>query len=82
MISEYTFAGKIFIFTIAFSIQFSDGKAIKLLKLLEPILVSSKFRGIPKLVICQFCRGGSMNSTAIMDNRVLSDIVSGQEGSE
>ena len=42
---------------------------------LDPILASSKFRGIPKLVICHFCRGEYMNSAAFMDRTVLSDIM-------
>ena len=62
-----------------FRIEFSDGDKIRLMKLLEPILGSPKFSGIPKVIICHFCRGDYMNSAAIMDNRALSDIVNGQE---
>jgi len=59
-------------------IETSDGKTIRLLKVLEPILVSPKFTGIPKLVICQFCRGNFMNSAAIMDGQPMTDRVNGQ----
>ena len=34
---------------------------------LDPILASSKFRGIPKLVIGHFCRGDYKNSAIFMD---------------
>ena len=46
-------------------IEFSDGKTIKLLELLEPILNQSKFENIPKLVINDFCRGDYFRRTAI-----------------
>ena len=65
---------------------------------LDPILASSKFRGIPKLVIGNFCRGDYAkkihscmnpainseytNSTAIMENQPLSDTLDGQEKPE
>ena len=62
-----------------FRIQTSDGKSIMLLKVLEPILVSPKFTGVPKLVICQFCRGNFMNSAAITDSQPMTDRVNGQE---
>ena len=32
-----------------------------MLKLIQPILDSDKFRGIPKMIISQFCRGTFMN---------------------
>ena len=34
-----------------------------MLNLIEPILESSKFQGIPKMVISQFCRGTFMNNS-------------------
>ena len=46
--------------------------------LMEPIL--DKFRGIPKLVIAQFCRGDYMNSVATTDGDTQrSSNVNGQE---
>ena len=47
---------------------------------LDPILASSKFRGIPKLVIGHFCRGDYKNSAVFMDRiptfmDVISDIM-------
>ena len=43
-------------------IEFYDGK-IQMMKLLEGILLDDKFKGIPKLVVTQFCRGKSRYST-------------------
>ena len=60
-------------------IETSDGKSIRLLEILKSILVSPKFRGIPKLVICQFCRGNFMNSAAMTDGQQMTDRVNGQE---
>ena len=47
---------------------------------MQPILKSEKFRGIPKLVVSQFCRGEFMNSVAVMDGiEAHSKEVNGQE---
>ena len=40
-------------------VLFSDGHRESVYKILEPIFKSSKFLGIPKLILCQFCRGYS-----------------------
>ena len=57
-----------------------------MMKLLEDILVDDKFKGIPKMVVTQFCRGQSMLSTmaAVTDDTLtetsdLSKHVNGQE---
>ena len=39
-----------------------------MMKLLEPILIEKKFKAIPKMVVTQFCRGDSMNSTMKADS--------------
>ena len=39
-----------------------------MMKLLEKILVDDKFKGIPKMVVTQFCRGESMESTMASDS--------------
>ena len=66
-----------------FRIQFYDGK-IKVMTLLENILLDDKFKGIPKLVVTQFCRGKSMFSTMKFDSTPsgtsgLTKNVNGQE---
>ena len=66
-----------------FRIEFYDGK-IKLMTLLEGILLDDKFKGIPKLVVTQFCRGQSMFPTMMSDSTVsgnsgLTKNVNGQE---
>ena len=38
-----------------------------MMELLEPILIETKFKAIPKMVVTQFCRGRSMHSTAMVD---------------
>ena len=43
-------------------IQFSDHESIRLPNLIQPILESQKFKGIPKMIISQFCRGRFMNN--------------------
>ena len=48
-------------------IEFYDGK-IKMMTLLEKILLDDKFKGIPKLVVTQFCRGQSMFPTMVSDS--------------
>ena len=48
-------------------IEFFDGK-MQMMKLLEGILLDDKFKGIPKLVVTQFCRGQSMSSTMASDS--------------
>ena len=48
-------------------IEFYDGK-IQMMKLLEGILLDDKFKGIPKLVVTQFCRGQSMFPTMVSDS--------------
>ena len=50
-----------------------------MMKLLEPILLEEKFKSIPKMVITQFCRGQSMQSTTIADSSDLAKEVNGQE---
>ena len=51
-----------------------------MLTLMEPILKNEKFRGVPKLIVSQFCRGTFMNSVAVTDsNEALSKEVNGQE---
>ena len=40
-------------------VAFSDWKCESVNKILEPIFKSPKFLGIPKLILCQFCRGVS-----------------------
>ena len=66
-----------------FRIEFYDGK-IKMMTLLEKILLSEKFKTIPKLVVTQFCRGKSMFSTMQYDSHPsgtsgLTKNVNGQE---
>ena len=39
-----------------------------MIKLLEVILVDDKFKGIPKMVVTQFCRGESMLPTMAADS--------------
>ena len=39
-----------------------------MMKLLEHILVDDKFKGIPKMVVTQFCRGESMSPTMVTDS--------------
>ena len=74
-----------FIVIYLLRIEFSDGKKIQLMKLLEPILVAKKFKSIPKMVINQFCRGTSIIQTAFADDSSdeissgLSNQVNGQE---
>ena len=65
--------------TFVFRIEFSDGSEIQMMKLLEPILLEEKFKSIPKMVITQFCRGQSMQSTAFADSSDLAKEVNGQE---
>ena len=48
-------------------IEFYDGK-IRMMKLLEEILLDDKFKGIPKMIMTQFCRGQSMSSTMVPDS--------------
>ena len=63
-----------------FRFSFSNGDEIRMLTLMQPILKSEKFRGIPKLVVSQFCRGRFMNDVAVMDDiEALSKEVNGQE---
>ena len=52
-----------------------------MMKLLEPILISEKFKSIPKMIITQFCRGKSMYQTMVTDgsSQDLSDRVNFQE---
>ena len=64
-------------------IEFFDGK-MQMMKLLEGILLDDKFKGIPKLVVTQFCRGQSMYSTMTSDSNgsgtsALTKNVNGQE---
>ena len=39
-----------------------------MMKLLKDILVDDKFKGIPKMVVTQFCRGESMLPTMVADS--------------
>ena len=54
-----------------------------MMKLLEDILVDDKFKGIPKMVVTQFCRGESMLPTMQTDGEDqtsgLTKHVNGQE---
>ena len=56
-----------------------------MMKLLEVILVDDKFKGIPKMVVTQFCRGDSMLPTMVADSVPLTETsgltkhVNGQE---
>ena len=55
-----------------------------MMKLLEDILVDDKFKGIPKMVVTQFCRGESMLPTMVADSSStktsgLTKHVNGQE---
>ena len=43
-------------------------RKIKMMTLLEEILLDDKFKGIPKLVVTQFCRGQSMSPTMVFDS--------------
>ena len=38
-----------------------------MMELLKPILIETKFKAIPKMVVAQFCRGSSMCSTMMVD---------------
>ena len=38
-------------------VMFTDGYRESVNKILEPIFKSPKFLGVPKLILCQFCRG-------------------------
>ena len=49
-------------------IEFSDGSKVQMMKLLEEILLDAKFKGIPKMIVTQFCRGKSMSSTMELDS--------------
>ena len=48
-------------------IEFSDGSKVQMMKLLEEILLDAKFKGTPKMIVTQFCRGKSMSSTMAVD---------------
>lgn len=48
---------------LTFRIQFSDNESIRMLNLIQPIIESGKFQGIPKMIISQFCRGTFMNNS-------------------
>ena len=56
-----------------------------MMKLLKKILVDDKFKGIPKMVVTQFCRGESMLPTMVADSSSLTKMsgltkhVNGQE---
>ena len=61
-------------------IEFSDGSEIEMLKLLEPIFAEDVLLCVPKLIICQFCRGTLMEQTAFdSSNSDLQSEVNGQE---
>ena len=51
-----------------------------MLKLMEPIFCSKDLKGIPKMIITQFCRGESMMPTTQIDKVTLSKDVNGQAG--
>ena len=60
---------KVFDQDLFLRIHFSDNASIRMLKLIQPILESDKFIGIPKMIISQFCRGTFMNNEiAIADD--------------
>ena len=46
------------------NLHFSNGVAVPISKIMERLLNSPKLAGVPKLFICQFCRGTSMISTS------------------
>ena len=56
-----------------------------MMKLLESIFVDKKLRGMPKMVVTQFCRGESMLPTMVADSVPLTETsgltkhVNGQE---
>ena len=56
-----------------------------MMKVLEDILVNDKFKGIPKMVVTQFCRGESMLPTMVTDSSSSTELsgltkhVNGQE---
>ena len=62
-------------------IEFSEGKDIKMLKLLEKFFTEDEFSTVPKLIICQFCRGTTMVATETdgTNNSDLPRKVNGQE---
>ena len=45
---------------------------------MEPIFISKKLNGVPKMIITQFCRGKSLNRTAQFDRFETSEYVNGQ----
>ena len=51
-----------------------------MLKLMESIFNSDKLKGVPKMIVTQFCRGEFMNSTTQLDSVKLSKNVNGQAG--
>ena len=52
-----------------------------MMELLKPFLMEEKFKSIPKLILTQFCRGKSLESTMETDalNTDLSTKVNAQE---
>ena len=56
-------------------VLFSDGRLESVNKILEPIFKSPKFLGIPKLIICQFCRGNSQIYACQVDKNNTLDSV-------
>ena len=45
---------------------------------MEPIFISKKLNGVPKMIITQFCRGKSLIKTAKLDGPETSEYVNGQ----
>ena len=54
-------------------IQFSNGETKSVYKMLEPIFTRDKLSGVPKLVICQSCRGESLIPTAMVADSAKDD---------
>ena len=54
-------------------IIFAEKNEVGILDLLKPILTEAEFFNVPKLVICQICRGSYMNVTAF-DSSESSDV--------
>ena len=61
-------------------IEFSDGNEIEMLKLLESFFTEDTFLMVPKLIICQFCRGTLIEQTGFDSSiQELQREVNGQE---
>ena len=45
-------------------VQFTNGYMLSINKLLEPLFNSEKLYNVPKIIVCQFCRGVSLITTS------------------